>query len=311
MELPDVKLDPSRLRNPVSTTVSILILGAIVGLIIGVFFFFLGTTLALTGPLAFLMLPAVIAQAATMTVMGVFIIPVWAVVGGWFFANLGAGGSGSIARGMGVKLLESDHDIVKRVHTMCEQLAIPQVKYIGFFESEDINAFAAGTSQDNALVAFSRGAIAKLTGEQFMAVMAHELAHVANKDMHRMTMARGVQDSLTWFLIFRGLKNVARWMFSFVSEIEILRLSRKREFYADAIGAVLVSPSDMIGALQAIINDKAEPSRQQKRFANLMFRSNAHSFFSTHPPLDRRIEAIRNREYIYRLPIKLTAENAA
>ncbi|WP_316859762.1 M48 family metalloprotease [uncultured Cohaesibacter sp.] len=292
------------MHNPITTTVSILILGAIVGMIIGVFFFLLGALFATTGPLAFLLFPGIFAQAAVMISIGIVAIPIWAIIGGWFFANVAAGGSGTMAGAMGVRLLEPDHDIVQRVHSMCGQLDLPPIKYVGFFESDDINAFACGTSKENALVAFSRGSIAKLTGEQFMAVMAHELAHVANRDMHRMTMAYGIQTALTWFLIFRKLKFIARWVFSFISEVEILRLSRKREFYADAVGAVLVSPADMIGALQAIMDDHAKPAKQQKRFANLMFRAEANGLFRTHPPLPRRIEALENREYIYRLPIR-------
>ena len=73
-----------------------------------------------------------------------------------------------------------------------------------------------------------KAAIEKLTMAELDAVMAHELAHVANNDMARMTYIRGVQNALTWFLIFRGMKNIALWLFTPTSQLELMRFSRQR-----------------------------------------------------------------------------------
>ena len=305
-ELNHVTLDPRRMHNTVSATVAILVIGAIIGAIFGVFFSILiWMATAPVGGIAYMFaLPMVLATAGVQIATAIALAPVWAVVVGWIFAQLSVGGGGSAARAMGVELLPHDHDIVVRVHKMCKELEIPPVPYVGYFDSKAINAFAIGTSQHNAMIAFSKGCLAKMTGEQFMAVMGHELGHVANRDMLRMTYARGIQNALTFFLVIRRLKVMARWVFTFISELEIMRLSRKREFYADAVGAMLVSPEDMIGALEAVREDKYSPSRKSRQFTNLMFRGSIDQLFSTHPPLSQRIKALESREYIHRLPIK-------
>ncbi len=204
---------------------------------------------------------------------------------------------------MGVTLLPEGHGIVKKVNQMGKTMNLPPVAYVGHFESHQINAFACGQHRNDAMIAFSRGCIEKLNGDEFEAILGHELAHIANNDMSRMTFARGVQNSLTFFLLFDGIKTFARWLFTFISEISILHLSRKREFYADAIGAVLTSPDAMISALERIQRDKGKPRHKQHLYANMMFSANANGLFRTHPPLQARIAALESRNYIHKLPL--------
>lgn len=285
--------DISRMKAPVWPTYLIMVMGALLGAVIAGLFVFMSTmsAVAATGPFAMVLMgPAVAAQTAT-GLLFLVLIPIWALIGGAVFAEFGSGYGG--LAGLGVTLLSDTHPVVTRTRTMARELGLPQIKWIGWFDEEAINAFAAGTRQDNAVVAFSKGAIEKLDKEQFEALIGHELGHIANNDMARMTYARAVQEALTWFLVFRNLKAFARVLFTPLSELELLRFSRSREYRADAIGALLTTPQAMIGVLAAIMDDEQKPERNRKWLANLMIRANAFSLFSTHPPLEKRIAALR------------------
>ena len=123
-------------------------------------------------------------------------------------------------------------------------------------------------------------------------LLAHELAHVANNDRARMTHARGVQEALSFFLLYRGLKRIARWLFTPLSELEILRLSRAREFAADGIAAQLVGPEHMISVLAKLQQESILP--KPTPYTNLMMWSGfvKKSWLATHPPLEDRIAAL-------------------
>ncbi len=301
-----MKLDPSRLRNPIWITVLIMVLGAVVGVVIGSVVAFIGTLIAmsLSGPVGLVvLLPLFLTNHAIVLIVVVLVVPIWAVLGGWWFALM-ASGMGGIAQGMNVTLFSEGHPIHQFINKLAAELDLPPIKWIGWYEDDSINAFAAGVKQDQALIAFSRGAVQKLTKPQFEAVAAHELAHVANNDMARMTYARGVQDALTFFLALRGLRRIARLLFTPTSELELGRLSRQREYWADAVAAVLTSPEAMIGALRAIQVDNDDPPAEQSWFATYAIRANGFSWFDTHPPVFRRVRAIEEERFIERLPRK-------
>ncbi|MBO6697855.1 MAG: M48 family metalloprotease [Rhizobiales bacterium] len=198
-------------------------------------------------------------------------------------------------------LFADTHPIHQHLNHFARQLDLPRIKWVGWFPDDSINAFAMGLKQDEALVAFSSGAINKLTKDEMQAVMAHELAHIANHDMARMTYAVAVQDALTWFLRWRGLKQFARWVFTPLSELELMRMSRRREYWADAIGARLVSPEAMAGALRKTSALKTN-SKAAADFRHFMLNADASSFFASHPTTKQRIEAIERRMFINRLP---------
>ncbi|MBD3755613.1 MAG: M48 family metalloprotease, partial [Gammaproteobacteria bacterium] len=106
------------------------------------------------------------------------------------------------------------------------------------------------------------------------------------------TYALGVRESLTFFLIFRGLKKFARWVFTPLSELELLRFSRAREFTADAISAHLTSSKAMISVLETLKGAKLEPQPHNQAFV-MMAALGDNTLFSTHPSLDDRINALR------------------
>jgi heat shock protein HtpX len=286
-------------RYPIWPTIIFLTVSAWIGFFVGVFVLFMAAeSMAWAGgPLGWLVLFPLIAVStgASLTFL-LFATPVWAIVGGAFFAGMNSGEGGSLARLFGVTFFSNEHPINVATQDMAKRLGLPPVPYVGWYDADDINAFAAGTVARNALVAVSRGAVEKLSKEQLDAVIGHELGHVASNDMARMQYAQGVQGALSFFLVFRGLKKIARWMFTPLSELELLRFSRKREFTADAVGARLTSPAAMISALEAIRDQQAPVTTRDRAFLMLYAGFSSGSLLSTHPPLERRIAALRKLE---------------
>ena len=291
------ELDPSRLQTSVIPLLLVLIFGSLVGVGISglMSFAYIGATAS------FWSVNYQIAVASVAIAWGFILVPVWGLLAGGLFS---IGAVSAITDKLNVKLIPNGHPIAERTQELARQLDLPPVKYIGYFESDDINAFAAGISKTSAMIAFTSGAIKKLTQEQLDAIIAHELGHIANNDMRRMTYARNFQGALTWFLLFRGLKTMARWIFTSISEIAILSLSRSREYRADAIASVLVGPQSMVSALNAIANDQVRPPYKQRRFENMMLIGYAGGLLATHPSIDQRIKAIETHKYISELPLR-------
>lgn len=251
------------------------------------------TAAFLAGPIGWLFaVPMAMAQAA-LAYMGTFIVPLWAFLGGTFFAVRAASNAVHTDDIHGLTLFSDTHPIHEQTAKFAAKLNLPPIKWVGWFEDDSINAFAMGLKQEDALIAFSRGAVERLTEEELDAVLAHELAHVANNDMSRMTYAYGVRDALTWFLYFKNLKKIARWFFTPLSEMELLRFSRCREFAADKTAANLTSNQAMIQALRAIQHDtKPSNSKLLAEISHFALSNPFKGLFSTHPPIEKRIKAL-------------------
>jgi heat shock protein HtpX len=302
-------------RHPVWPTVLILCAGAVIGAIIGGLVTLMGSTFAVaaTGPLGWLIFGPIALALYTVSVSWALIgVPLWALFGGQLFAGMSSGKRGSAARNMKVTFFSETHPISQATRRLTDLMGVPPVAYIGWFPNEEINAFAMGTNSGNSLIAVSKGAVERLTKKELLAVIGHELGHVASQDMARMTFARGVQNALTFFLIFRGLKRLARWVFTPLSELEILRMSRAREFTADKISAIVLGPEAMISVLQKLEGEKVKP--KTRGYANAMMWSGfvRRSWLSTHPPLDARIAALKafqsEIEQMQTLPEPIAAE---
>lgn len=297
-------VDPRQFANYLPLTIGVFVLLAWGGAIAGATLVFIPIFSAtfLLGPIALLTAaPLALAQMAA-GLMATFATPAWALFGGWVNAAYAANKAATGDINHGLTLFAETHPVHEHLNRLGQELGLPPVKYVGWFPDERINAFAMGLHQHEAVVGFSAGAIRNLSKEEMNAVMAHELAHIANYDMARMTYAIGVQDSLTWFLGFRKLKKFARWVFTPLSEMELMRMSRSREYWADAIGARLTSPAAMAGALGKIQIEGNRPGVNH-RAAHFMFQSNAVSAFSTHPPLSKRITALQEGTFIQRVPL--------
>lgn len=227
-------------------------------------------------------------------------------------------------RGMNVRVIEAPQNEFERwylgvVRQQAERLniAMPEV---GIFHSPSPNAFATGASKNNSLVAISTGLAEIMNRDEIEAVVGHEMAHVANGDMVTMMLLQGVVNTFVLFfakiialaLASRGQDrdsnaqpNMATYMmfemvfqliFGFLAQIITSWFSRHREYRADEGGAMLTSNEQMARALEALkhgVSPKQAPLTEEfKAFGiNGVF----SSLFSTHPPLDARINALRQR----------------
>lgn len=234
-------------------------------------------------------------------IVGGIAVPIFGLVMG--FAGL-SNARERIIRGTKTSLLADDHDLTRAVHGLARALELKTMPRIGIYPDDDINAFAAGSGPKKAVVSFSQGLIDRCTNRELLAIAAHELAHIANNDMRRMQYAWSFQNALTWYMMFERARACVRWMLSTIGELLILRLSRKREYWADATAAALVGKEPMIEALLRLKGDPVEPSASKLAYARLMIRSNPREWLSTHPPLASRIEALISGKFTNRLPFR-------
>ncbi|MEM7561751.1 MAG: protease HtpX [Pseudomonadota bacterium] len=186
---------------------------------------------------------------------------------------------------------------------------------VGIFESDTMNAFATGMKRNDALVAVSTGLLNQMSRDEVEAVLGHEVAHVANGDMVTMGLLQGVMNTFVIFfsrvigiIIDRAVFKIERgigpgfWIGSIVAEIVLGILaamvaawfSRKREFRADAGGAKLAGRGKMIAALQRLKQSQESPALPGEMASfGINGKRTLAALLSSHPPLDKRIEALR------------------
>ncbi len=208
------------------------------------------------------------------------------------------------------------HAIVRRLATNAG-LPMPRVAIV---DTPIPNAFATGRNPKNAVVAVTTGLLRTLNSEEIEAVLGHEMSHVKNRDMMVLTVASFIS-TIAWFIMrwamFMGmwgygdrrensLGPVAIFVVSaivwFVSFLLIRALSRYREFAADAGSALLTrNPKALISALLKISGrmERASPdTKKEVEGLNAFFivpaisGKSLLSLFSTHPPVEKRIERL-------------------
>ena len=238
---------------------------------------------------------------------------IWAVVAGFAGSIISLFMSKSMAKRMaGIQIIETPRTETEQwlVTTVARQaeaagIGMPEV---GIFDTPAMNAFATGANKNNALVAVSTGLLRNMTPEEAEAVMGHEIAHVANGDMVTMALIQGVVNTFV-LLLARGLAllidrdgrgigyfvgfMVGQVVFGFLASIVVSYFSRQREFRADVGGAEYASTQNMIGALERLKQGQAGELPNQ--LAAFGINSSVKKLFSTHPPLEQRIEALKNR----------------
>jgi len=187
---------------------------------------------------------------------------------------------------------------------------------VGIFEG-DPNAFATGAFKNSALVAVSTGLLQNMTHEEIEAVLAHEVAHIANGDMVTMTLIQGVMNTFVVFLsrvVGYAVDSFLRkndeentgpgmgyWIttivldivLGFAAAIVVAWFSRHREFRADAGAA------DLMGRKQPMMNALARlgglhTADLPKSVAAMGIAGGIGQLFSTHPPIEERIAALQN-----------------
>jgi heat shock protein HtpX len=244
------------------------------------------------------------------SVLGGFLaVPLW----GRFWGLVGLGSQRDRAvRAHDTTRLNDDDLLAQRVYILASRLGMTTKPWVAVMPHN--NAYAIGSGPRSALVVIGQPLIDTLTDTELDAIIGHELGHIVNNDMRRMGLARSFQNSLVWYLGFsRTLQWLGRWLLTWMSELYILRLSRKREYWADAFGAALTSKDDMIRALEKL-HAGPELSGFEKRYSRLMVRGfSGGSLLSTHPTLEERRDALQSERYLKRVvrPVQATAELAA
>lgn len=197
------------------------------------------------------------------------------------------------------------------------QAAGIQMPEVAIFDSPQPNAFATGARRNNALVAVSSGLLNNMQQNEIDAVLAHEVAHVANGDMVTMTLIQGVVNTFVIFLsrivgffvdrvVFKNERGygigffittmVAQIVFGILASMIVMWFSRQREFRADAGGAQMAGRQNMMAALERLKSGQ-EPAElpQQLQAFGISGRAKVglSRLFLSHPPLDERIAALR------------------
>jgi heat shock protein HtpX len=207
------------------------------------------------------------------------------------------------------------HAMIER---LCIQADLPKPR-IAVADSHVPNAFACGRSQKSATVCATTGIMSVLSPSELEGVMAHELSHVKNRDVLIMTIASffaSIASIILQFGFFFGGDDddnpsiLVVLLVSFVvyilSFFLMLALSRYREFSADRGAAIITGrPSALSSALVKISGAMQRVPTQDLRQAERMnaffivpatVKSSVQTIFSTHPPMEKRIERLQRLE---------------
>jgi heat shock protein HtpX len=228
-------------------------------------------------------------------------------------------------RASGAKIVSREeapglHDMVER---LCAMADLPKPR-VALIDTDVPNAFATGRNPKHAAVAVTRGLWERLEPQEVEGVLAHELSHVANRDVLVMTLASFfamLAGILTRWMMYAGMfgggnrnsndnNSVPVWLIIlivsvvtyFISQILILAISRYREFAADRGSALLTgAPEHLMSALQKISSDMFRIPERDLREVEAMnaffiiptnIKRRAGTLFMTHPPLEQRLERL-------------------
>jgi len=219
---------------------------------------------------------------------------------------------------------ETENWLLETVRRQSQQAGItmPQV---AIYHAPDINAFATGARRHASLVAVSTGLLQGMSREEAEAVIAHEISHITNGDMVTMTLIQGIVNTFVIFLsrmiaqvaaglmshrdteevskgnplIYFALSMVMELVFGILASMITMWFSRHREFHADAGSAKLVGREKMIAALQRLkTSDEPQETGSLMTFCINGKSKSFSELLMSHPPLDKRIEALRCSQYL-------------
>ena len=198
-----------------------------------------------------------------------------------------------------------------------------KVPEVGIYDSQEMNAFATGASKDDSLVAVSSALLYSMNEEELKGVLGQEMSHIANGDMVTMTLLQGVLNTFVYFFsylaamvvsnamsrssdeegssggnifVFHMVNMLFQILFGILANVILMWFSRWREYRADAGSASLGGKECMIEALEALKRSvQIPPQGQQGQFQALCINggSGLAELFMSHPPLDKRIAALR------------------
>ena len=224
--------------------------------------------------------------------------------------------------------LNGAHEVTKReearLYRIVENLSITEgmpMPKVYVIEDAGMNAFATGRDPDHAVVCATRGIMEALTDSELEGVMAHELGHVKNYDIRVSLVAFALASVIgiisdivlrMWFWggnndddgpgsnpVFMAIGLVAILLSPLVAFLIQMAISRRREFLADATGALTTRyPEGLASALEKIGQNGGALRRQNTSTAHLFFASPLKgkaiaNLFSTHPPIEERVKRLR------------------
>jgi heat shock protein HtpX len=182
---------------------------------------------------------------------------------------------------------------------------------VAVYDSPEMNAFATGMNRTNALVA-----VRNMREDEVEAVLAHEVSHIANGDMVTLTLIQGVVNTFVIFLarLVAGMLNnngnnnqggglayfatviVLEMVFGVLASIIVMWFSRQREYRADAGAAKLEGgPNKMIAALERLKHNHESRLEGSMMAFGIAGGAAKSELFLSHPPLEKRIAALRGR----------------
>jgi heat shock protein HtpX len=216
---------------------------------------------------------------------------------------------------------EEEHWLIETVARQAQAAGI-RMPEVAIYESDDVNAFATGSSKNNSLVAVSTGLLRKMTRKEAEAVLGHEVSHAANGDMVTLALIQGVVNTFVMFfsriightvdrIIFKNEEGhgpaffvtmiIAELILGILASIIVMWFSRQREFRADQGGAQLAGRQNMIDALKRL-RSLHDPHPLPDKMAAFGIsggkRDGLKALFMTHPPLEDRIAALESSNNI-------------
>jgi len=221
---------------------------------------------------------------------------------------------------------EQEPALHRMIKTLADRYEMPMPK-VAVIDTAIPNAFATGRNPKNALVAVTTGIQQRLSERELQAVIGHELAHVANRDMRVLaianflvTLTSFLMTMLFWNMLFGGMGGrrsgggggimmiyLVTIVVYFIGQLLVLALTRYREYGADHTGAEISGdPGALADALEKISGTVANiPDKDLRKLqtANAFLiipaalkGQGSMNLFSTHPPLQERIKRLRELE---------------
>lgn len=254
----------------------------------------------------------VLINASGSAVVGLVIVVAMAW-GQWYFSDTLA------LKSMGAQVVSPQQapELHAMIDRLCALADMPKPR-VAVAVTDLPNAFATGRTPNHSAVCVTTGIMQRLDADELEGVLAHELAHVANRDVSVMTVAsslgllagfitrwglylgalfggRNRSNNVPFFVVF-----LVSMVVYFVSFVLTRALSRYRELSADRSGAYLTGrPEELASALRKISGDMDRVPDDERReaqglnaflFAPALRRASVGALFSTHPPLEQRLE---------------------
>jgi heat shock protein HtpX len=207
--------------------------------------------------------------------------------------------------------------LMQTVEKLATRAGLPMPE-VAIYDGEP-NAFATGASKKSSLVAVSTGLLQSMSHDEVEAVLAHEVAHIANGDMVTLTLIQGVVNTFVIFMARVVGYFVDSWLrrndeessgpgigymitvviceliFGILASVIVAWFSRHREFRADAGAAGLMgTPTPMVSALRRLGGLDADGLPQNMQAMGISGGRKWLAIFASHPPIEQRIAALQS-----------------